>query len=101
MANSRVLPAASVVLGKSDCSMGWNTLTSPLVGFTVPMKPTTNNTPNIWVVANTKPVAIISSEPTCNKVRRANPEADVPVSKVSSADPSSMPVTMTPIRAPL
>src|SRR5829696_531979 len=47
LANIDVRPRSVVVDGSNDCSMGANTLTSPLEGFNVPMTPTTTNTAKV------------------------------------------------------
>ena len=48
------------------------------------------------------PVAIISIRPGAQQqARRSNRHPHVPVNIVSTAEPSSMPVTITPIRVAL
>jgi len=70
LAYNAVRETAGVVPASIDCSSGKNTLTSPAVGFSVPITPTTSSATNEVNRPNNVPVAIISAEPANSKVRR-------------------------------
>ena len=56
---------------------------------------------NVVEVAYTMPVAIISIAPDRSSRRRCSRHPHVPVNIVSTAEPSSIPVTITPMRVAL
>ena len=81
--------------------MGCTTLTSLPLGFIVPITPNASSTRNEVDVKKTRPVITISSAPARNSSRRSKRHPHVPVNIVSTAEPSSMPVTITPMRVAL
>ena len=90
-----------MVSGNNDCSIGCTTLTSLPPGFIVPITPKASSTKNVVDVAKTRPVVTINSAPARSSSRRWNRHPHVPVNMVSTAEPSSMPVTITPMRVAL
>ena len=90
-----------MVSGSSDCSIGWTTLTSLPLGFIVPITPSASSTTNVVDVANTRPVRIINSAAGAQQQAPREPPSPRPVNIVSTAEPSSMPVTITPMRVAL
>jgi hypothetical protein len=58
------------VAGSSACSVGRNTLTSPLLGLSVPIIATRASAQNSVNTANPTPVANISTDTSCSNFRR-------------------------------
>ena len=81
--------------------MGCTTLTSLPLGFIVPITPNASSSGNEVDVKKTSPVITISSAPARNSRRRSKRHPHVPVNIVRTAEPSSMPVTITPMRVAL
>ena len=81
--------------------MGCTTLTSLPLGFMVPITPKASSNGNEVDVKKTNPVSTINTAPARSNRRRSKRHPHVPVNIVSTAEPSSMPVTITPMRVAL
>ena len=86
----------STSAASTACSVGRNTLTSPADGFSVPTTAMRSSGTNHVTPANPSPVAAIMIPAARRSVRSACRWARRPKPSVSTAEPTSVPVTIAP-----
>src|SRR5262249_4910357 len=96
-AKSAVRSSPLATWASTACSVGRNTLTSTAEGFSVPRIATSRSGQNVWNHANPMPVASMSPDAASSTRRGSTRCATSPTSIVSTADPTSVPVTIAPI----
>ena len=95
-AKTPVRSVSDTVLDNVACSSGKNTLTSPALGFMVPMAATMSNTMNGVLRPKAIPVTTMSHDEYANS-RSMEKRCDVtPTANVSAAEPKSDAVTTAP-----
>ena len=90
-------PLSGTRPGSSAVSVGKNTLTSPPLGFNVPITAMANRGQNAVTPVKPSPVKNISAAAHSNTRFAPSRRPNSPTPSVSAAEPSSVPVISTPI----
>ena len=97
-AKSRVRSGPGTISASTACSVGRKRLTSPEEGLSVPATAMTRSGQNCVTPKKPAPVASMSREAPIRMRLRERRWLKRPMASVSAAEPTSVPVTMAPIR---